>query len=150
MNPRKLAVSAAALLGSVGFALVAAAQPARPELPAAVQEWLEADQLQRWATMLEQGEKLFNEGSCARCHGEGGKGGPWAPDLTDEQWEQTDGSLEQIREVIFWGVRRRDFKDPSRRFEMNPSGGMNLEWDQMRALAAYVWSLENGTFLPQR
>ena len=49
-----------------------------------------------------------------------------------------------------WGVRRRDFSDPNLRFEMNPSGGMNLEWADMGAVAAYVWTLSNGTFLPQR
>jgi len=26
---------------------------------------------------------------------------------------------------------------------MNPQGGMNITWDQTRALAAYVWSLTN-------
>lgn len=85
------------------------------------------------------------EGSCTRCHGEGGAGGQWAPDLTDDEWVQSDGSLEGIREVVSWGVRRRDFADSSRRFEMNPAGGMQLEWDEVRALAAYVWSLQNGS-----
>ncbi|NKB90593.1 MAG: hypothetical protein GKS06_20495 [Acidobacteria bacterium] len=72
------------------------------------------------------------------------------PDLTDAEWVQSDGSLEGIRETIMWGVRRRDFADESRRFEMNPAGGMNLEWEEMAAVAAYVWSMENGTFLPSR
>ena len=27
---------------------------------------------------------------------------------------------------------------------------MNLEWDEIRALAAYVWSLSNGDFIPRR
>ncbi len=56
---------------------------------------------------------------------------------------QSEGDLEGIFQVIFWGVRRRDFADETRRFEMNPQGGMNITWDQTRALAAYVWSLTN-------
>ncbi len=55
-----------------------------------------------------------------------------------------------IRETVFWGVRRREFADASPRFQMNPGGGMDLEWEDFDALAAYVWSLNNGTFLPER
>ena len=128
----------------------AAAQQQEPQLPAEVSEWLERDQLRRWGQMIRTGEELFSEGSCANCHGEGGSGGRFGPDLTDAEWVQGDGDLEGIRQVIFWGVRRRDFADPGRRFEMNPQGGMDLEWEEIGAMAAYVWSLNNGTFLPQR
>ena len=50
--------------------------------------------------------------------------------------------------MIFWGVRRVDFSDAGRRFQMNPGGGLHLEWGEYDALAAYVWSLNNGTSLP--
>lgn len=119
-----------------------------PTLPDEVSEWLARDQAQRWALMIQQGDSIFNSGSCARCHGEAGAGGRFGPDLTDAEWVQSDGSLEGIRETIFWGVRRRDFSDETRRFEMNPGGGLNLEWNQYAALAAYVWSLSNETQLP--
>lgn len=65
------------------------------------------------------------------------------PDLADDTWLQSGGDLEGIRETIFWGVRRRDFADSSHRFEMNP------EWEDSDALAAYVWSLSNGSVLSQ-
>ena len=151
MKTRVLAGSFAIFLGLATLGVPSAeAQKAPRELPENVKAWLEKDQLRRWANMIEAGKKRFNEGSCARCHGEGGTGGKWGPDLTDQVWVHNEGSLEEIREVIMWGVRRRDFKDPSRRFEMNPSGGMQLEWEETRSLAAYVWSLSNGTFLPDR
>lgn len=143
--PLLLAMTAACLL----VAGPAFAQE-RPELPQEVKDWLERDQFRRWASMLETGKGLFAEGTCTRCHGEAGAGGRSGPDLTDAEWVQSDGSLEGIRETIFWGVRRRDFADPSRRFEMNTVGGMNLEWDEVRALAAYVWSLSHEAGLPQR
>lgn len=128
----------------------AAAQQQRAELPDEVKMFLERDQVRRWANLIETGGKLFNEGSCARCHGEGGTSGRNAPDLTDSEWVQSEGDLAGIRETIFWGVRRKDFADETRRFQMNPGGGMDLEWADYDALAIYVWTLSNGTFLPQR
>lgn len=77
---------------------------------------------------------LFNTRSCVRCHREGGVGGERARNLTDKEWVQSDGSLEGIRETIFWGVRRKDFHDPDRPFEMNPAGGTNLTWDEVSAV----------------
>lgn len=129
---------------------VASAQQQRPELPDNVKEFLERDQVRRWANLIETGGKLFAEGSCTRCHGEGGTAGRNGPDLTDSEWVQSDGDLAGIRETIFWGVRRKDFADETRRFQMNPGGGMDLEWGDYDALAAYIWTLSNGTSLPQR
>jgi mono/diheme cytochrome c family protein len=135
----------------LGWLLVAAPIAAQaPTLPDEVSAWMARDQVQRWAQMLQEGDSIFNSSSCARCHGEAGSGGRNGPDLTDAEWGQSDGSLEGIRETIFWGVRRRDFSDTTRRFEMNPGGGMHLEWNQYASLAAYVWSLSNGTHLPGR
>lgn len=127
----------------------AAAQQQRPELPDNVKEWLARDQLQRWARLLESGEELFSDGTCYRCHGQGGTEGRFGPDLTDQEWVQSDGSLAGIRETIMWGVRKRDLSDPTRPF-MLPSGGMQLAWEDLDAVTAYVWSLSNGTYLPER
>ena len=143
----RLTIAVALLLGMIG--VYVQGQQA-PQLPEEVATWMERDQMQRWANMIRTGQEKFAEGSCARCHGEGGTGGDWGPDLTDAEWVQSDGSLEGIWETIFWGVRRRDFDDPGRRFEMNPQGGMDLERDEVGALAAYVWSLNNGGFLSRR
>jgi mono/diheme cytochrome c family protein len=118
-----------------------AVSPQTPELPAEVREWMSEAWQPRFLGMVAEGDSLFNSGSCQRCHGEKGSGGRWAPDLTDDEWVQSDGSLAGIFQTIFWGVRRRDFHDPNRRFEMNPKGGMSISWDQTRALAAYVWTL---------
>lgn len=139
---------------AAGAPAAAGATPAQQQevsLPTEVTTWLARDQVRRWAAMIEQGRTLFNdEGTCHFCHQQGGVGGPSGPDLTDAEWVQGDGSLESIQEVIFWGVRRRDFADPNRPHEMNPAGGMEIDLQQLSALTAYVWSLNNGTFLPQR
>ena len=148
MNHALPAALATLLLLSFPPPSQAAAQP--PELPPEVGQWLERDQRQRWARMLDIGEAKFAEGSCSKCHGAGGKGGRGGPNLTDTEWIQSSGDLAGIRGVIFWGVRRRDFSDPKRPWEMNPSGGMTLEWGEIDALAAYVWSLSQGSGLERR
>lgn len=136
------------LMASVIPGVAVQAQDASSELPPEVREWLERDQVQRWAAMIAEGDSIFNAESCARCHGPAGVGGRWGPDLTDGSWVQGDGTLESIQRTIFWGVRREEFADPERRFEMNPGGGIKLDWDQYSSLAAYVWTLSKGTHLP--
>lgn len=139
-----------AVVAATSILFVEDAEAQQPTLPAEVSEWLERDQARRWAMMIAEGDSIFNSGSCARCHGEAGSGGRNGPDLTDINWVQSDGSLEEIRRTVFWGVRRELLSDPAWRFEMNPGGGLDLEWNQYASLAAYVWSLSNETGLPGR
>ena len=91
--------------------------------------------------MIEEGEALFTEGSCTRCHGEDARGSERAPDLTDGEWLHGDGSFDAVFHTIWWGVRPDEIVDPSRTLPMYPRGGMPIDWNQSRALAAYVWSL---------
>ena len=135
---------------AAGFCLVSFAetQAQQAELPPEVSEWLARDQVQRWAAMIAEGDSIFNSQSCRRCHGDSGTGGRNGPDLTDTTWVQSDGSLDGVRRTIFWGVRREQLSDPAWRFEMNPGGGADPSWEQYSSLAAYVWSLSNGTHLP--
>ena len=91
--------------------------------------------------MINEGDSLFNAGSCQRCHGQKGVGGTNGPPLVTGPWLQTDGSYEQIVQVITTGVPREKLKDPARR-PMNPRGGpMQLTDPQVRAIAGYVWSI---------
>lgn len=152
MSSRKLSLILLVLglvVTKISFVSSPAVAQQRPELPDTVKEWLARDQVQRWAQQLETGEKLFNEGICAQCHGQGGTDGRFGPDLTDDEWVQSDGSLLGIRETIRWGVREQDLSDPERPF-MLPAGGMQLPWEDLQAITAYVWSLSNGTFLPEQ
>lgn len=140
----------ACAVGVVALAVVGSPVGAQENpLPPEVRSWMERDQLQRWAALVNEGDSIFNSRSCSRCHGEAGTGGRNGPDLTDATWVQSDGSLEGVRRTIFWGVKREDFSGEWR-FEMNPGGGVDPTWEQYSALAAYVWSLSNGTHLPGR
>ncbi|MEE9267286.1 MAG: c-type cytochrome, partial [Gammaproteobacteria bacterium] len=90
--------------------IVPAAASARqgPPFPDAAREWLSRDLPFRFRAMIALGDSLFNNGSCTRCHGDDATGTRRAPDLTDAEWVQSEGDLEGIFQVIFWGVRRRD------------------------------------------
>lgn len=138
---RLLRLTASVGLAMALFATSSAPAQERPDLPTEAQAFLERDQPQRWNRWLEVGKQKFAEGSCSKCHGEGGQGGRFGPDLTDSEWVQSKGDLQGIRDTIFWGVRRKDFSSPDLRFEMNPQGGMELEWGEIDALAAFVWTL---------
>jgi cbb3-type cytochrome c oxidase subunit III len=88
------------------------------------------------------GEKLFNGtqmGACWACHGKGGKGTSTAPNLTDTQWLDADGSFESIKTTITNGVPKPK-KHPG---AMPAMGGAKLSADEIDALASYVYSLSH-------
>ena len=91
---------------------------------------------------LAAGEAAFTLGKCAKCHGADARGGPRAPDLTDDEWLHCDGSPADIETVLRAGVPREQMADPTRRFVMNPATNLVPD-DQIAPLAAYVWSLSH-------
>lgn len=94
------------------------------------------------AEMVARGEQVFTgAGICYTCHMQGGVGGPLAPNLTDDQWINTDGTYENIVNVVMTGVAQ-PVEHPG---IMLPRGGTNLSDDDVRAVAAYVWTLSHGS-----
>jgi mono/diheme cytochrome c family protein len=94
------------------------------------------------AAMVAEGETIFmGEGICFTCHMEGGVGGPLAPDLTDDEWLNIDGSYESIVRNIITGVEEpKEYPGL-----MLPRGGTAITDEQVNAVAAYVWTLSNGS-----
>ena len=94
------------------------------------------------AAMVAEGQGIFmGAGICFTCHMEGGVGGPLAPDLTDDQWLNIDGSYESIVQNIMTGVPEpKEYPGL-----MLPKGGSTITDEQVRAVAAYVWTLSNGS-----
>jgi glucose/arabinose dehydrogenase/mono/diheme cytochrome c family protein len=77
--------------------------------------------------------------ACAGCHGSSAKGTPLGPDLTDSKWLWSDGSYEGIAKTITEGVSRpKEYRNA-----MPAMGGAQLTDEQVKALAAYVWSLSH-------
>ena len=127
---RKIWMGFAAACG-VGVAVAAlGAAPAPQELPEGVT-----------AAMVEEGQQVFSAaGICFTCHGPDGGGTPLAPDLTDDEWLHSDGDYESIVNTIMEGVSTpKQFAIP-----MMPKGGTQITADQVRAVAAYVWTLSQG------
>lgn len=93
--------------------------------------------------MVAQGQQIFTSvGNCYTCHGPDAKGTQLAPDLTDATWLNSSGKLDELVATINTGVPQP--KDPSHAAPMPPMGGAQLTADQVKAVAAYVWSLGGG------
>jgi glucose/arabinose dehydrogenase/mono/diheme cytochrome c family protein len=93
--------------------------------------------------MVALGDRIYHGqvggATCTGCHGMNGKGSPLGPDLTGKQWLWSDGSLEGIAKTISDGVMQpKKYRSP-----MPPKGGAQLTDEQIKALAAYVWSLSH-------
>ena len=105
----------------------AAAQQATDSLPPGVT-----------AAMVSAGKKYFQgEGLCTACHGMDAKGSI-GPNLTDQEWLHGTGHFADIVARVLAGVPMDSSKSGQ---IMPPRGGSGLTDDQVRAVAAYVWTL---------
>jgi len=127
------------LLLAVATGSVAAQAPAKPaKQPAAAG----ADSIT--PAMVALGDSVFHGktagGTCAVCHGQDAKGtAGLAPDLTDAKWLNGDGSYAFIVGLVETGVPNPK-ESPA---AMPPMGGAKLTPEQVRAVAAYVYSLSH-------
>lgn len=87
---------------------------------------------------VEEGRAVFTgQGACFSCHGPDGTGTPIGPDLTDELWLHIDGTYDAIVTLVNSGVPEpKEHPAP-----MLPRGGTGIDDEQVRAVAAYVWTL---------
>lgn len=87
------------------------------------------------------GQQIFSAtGQCYTCHGPDAKGTALAPNLTDSEWINIDGTFAAIQNVVKTGVPQPK-QHPA---AMPAMGGASLSDDQVRQVAAYVWSLGGG------
>jgi len=91
------------------------------------------------------GDSIFHGqvggGTCTACHGQDAKGTAIAPDLTDSKWINGDGSYQFLVNTITNGVPKpKEHPAP-----MPPKGGAALTDDQVKAVAAYEFSLSHKT-----
>ena len=84
------------------------------------------------------GKAVFQgKGNCHTCHGANGTGTELAPNLTDGEWLNINGSLAAIKGLIRSGVPKPK-KFPG---AMPAKGGAELTNAEIDAVAAYVHSL---------
>lgn len=96
------------------------------------------------AEMVQEGQQIFaGAGICFTCHGQNGVGTALAPNLTDATWINVQAGpnlYEDIVNVVNAGVPQpKEHPAP-----MPPKGGSQITEDQVRAVAAYVYSLSQG------
>ena len=112
-------------------AAVAAAEPAAAEATGEITD-----------AMIEEGRTLYaGAGLCAACHGPNGGGIPnLGANLMDAEWLHADGSFESIVTQILTGVTADTSSSGT---VMPPKGGSTITDAQVRAVAAYVYSLSH-------
>ena len=90
--------------------------------------------------MVNQGEAVYaGAGLCYVCHGAEGQGMPGlGANLTDEEWVHGDGSFESIVATVMSGVESSASTTGT---AMPAKGGSGITDDQVRQVAAYVWTL---------
>ena len=92
--------------------------------------------------MVQEGQQIYaGAGICAACHGPDGAGAI-GPDLTDAEWLIGDGEYEQLVAQILEGVTAAEATNPLGAI-MPPKGGAAITDAQVRAVAAYVWTMSH-------
>jgi mono/diheme cytochrome c family protein len=92
--------------------------------------------------MAALGDSIFHGqssgGLCFTCHGADAKGTALAPPLVSHKWITGDGGYEFIQQRVIDGVPKPTAPYVS---PMLPMGGAQLTPDQIKAVAAYVYSI---------
>jgi mono/diheme cytochrome c family protein len=87
------------------------------------------------------GKALFSgSANCSRCHGDRGRGTEYGPDLADAIWWHGPGTYEWLVREVTHGIPENltVTGDP-----MPPRGWVPMHDVDVRAVAAYVWSISH-------
>jgi mono/diheme cytochrome c family protein len=88
--------------------------------------------------LIARGDAVYHgPGNCYACHGSKGEG-LVGPNLTDSEWIHSKGTLEEIEAQINHGVSKEEAKSG---IPMPPKGGSTISDEDVKACAAYVYSL---------
>ena len=91
--------------------------------------------------LVAEGQRIFSgPGVCYAGHGQDASGG-MGPSLADTLWIHSKGEYDRIVATILEGVTREQSKSG---IMMPPRGGSAISDADIRAVAAYVWSLSHG------
>lgn len=92
--------------------------------------------------MVEKGKAVYKgTGLCFACHGAEGKGAV-GPNLTDKEWIHVkDGDYAGMVALITKGITAAEAK--TGKGPMPAKGGSQITDEDVKAVAAYVWSLSH-------
>jgi mono/diheme cytochrome c family protein len=89
---------------------------------------------------IAQGDSIFHgKGNCYACHGTNAQGAV-GPNLTDAEWIHSDGSYDAIVKQVTSGVPKEESKSG---IAMPAKGGSSITDDEVKAVAAYVYTLSH-------
>lgn len=104
--------------------------------------WAQAIPAGATAAMVAKGDTIFHkQGLCYACHGQDAKG-LVGPNLTDDIWLHSKGTYDDIVKQVMTGVPKEVSKSG---IPMPPRGGSTISDDDVKAVAAYVYSLSHKT-----
>ncbi len=90
--------------------------------------------------MVAKGNEIYHkQGLCYACHGQDAKG-LVGPNLTDDVWLHSKGTFEDIVKQVTTGVTKEQSKSG---VPMPAKGGSSISDDDVKAVAAYVYSLSH-------
>jgi mono/diheme cytochrome c family protein len=90
--------------------------------------------------LIAKGDKVFHgPGNCYACHGSNAEG-LVGPNLTDAEWIHSKGTYDDIVAQVIHGVSKEESKSG---IPMPPRGGGTISDDDVKAVAAYVYSLSH-------
>ena len=92
------------------------------------------------AALIAKGDTVFHKtGMCYACHGSNAEG-TVGPNLTDAEWIHGDGSIDMIVATVTSGIPKEKSKSG---IVMPPKGGSSISDEEVKAVAAYVYSLSH-------
>jgi cbb3-type cytochrome c oxidase subunit III len=92
------------------------------------------------AAAIAKGDSIYHKsGLCYACHGTNAEGAV-GPNLTDAEWLHSDGSYDGIVATVTSGVPAEKAK---KGVAMPPKGGSSISDEDVKAVAAYVYSLSH-------
>ena len=93
-------------------------------------------------TVIEGRDVYLGAGLCYVCHGRQGGGVQRAgSSLRDTLWYHSDGSFRSITDLTRRGISARA---SATNIPMPPRGGSEIDEEEVRAAAAYVWWISRG------
>ncbi len=91
--------------------------------------------------MVAKGDSIYHHGGlCFACHGPDAKGTAVCPNLTDDVWLHIKGTYPEIVAQVTKGTPKEESKSGN---VMPPKGGSSLSEDDVKAVAAYVYTLSH-------
>jgi mono/diheme cytochrome c family protein len=140
VNPAALLLALAVLAFSVVAPVSAQNKPETSATPSAPAQSEAAPASAATPELVAQGDKVFHgSGNCYACHGSNAQGSV-GPNLTDADWIHSKGTLEEIAALVTSGVPKEKSKSG---IPMPPKGGATLSDEDVKAVAAYVYSLSH-------